>query len=150
MIQKNLGSAAYAHCDITIREAAYDGMSLYILYAVQDRDATQPLGMLDPYTGERYMQEPYTPGMQADNVSWWIDGLWINGSEIDVPNMSVWNEFGTDTPGEMLCYQLWRLDQLGIYLDGQVEITLPLGKRQSRQDLARDEPGMGRARRRKA
>lgn len=144
MIQKNLAHASFDHCDITIREAAYDGMSLYILYAVQDRDATQPLGMLDPYTGERYMQEPYTPGMQADNVSWWIDGLWINGSEIDVPNMSVWNEFGTDTPGEMLCYQLWRLDQLGIYLDGQVEITLPLGERQSRQDLARDERGWTR------
>lgn len=144
MIQKNLAHASFDHCDITIREAAYDGMSLYILYAVQDRDATQPLGMLDPRTGERYMQEPYTPGMQADNVSWWIDGLWINGSEIDVPNMSVWNEFGTDTPGEMLCYQLWRLDQLGIYLDGQVEITLPLGKRQSRQDLARDERGWTR------
>lgn len=144
MIQKNLGSAAYAHCDITIREAAYDGMSLYILYAVQDRDATECLGLPNPRTGERYMQEPYTPGMQADNVSWWIDGLWINGSEIDVPNMSVWNEFGTDTPGEMLCYQLWRLDQLGIYLDGQVEITLPLGKRQSRQDLARDERGWTR------
>ena len=73
MIQKNLGSAAYAHCDITIREAAYDGMSLYILYAVQDRDATQPLGMLDPYTGERYMEETRTPGMEADNVSWWRD-----------------------------------------------------------------------------
>lgn len=139
MIQKNLAHASFDHCDITIREAAYDGMSLYILYAVQDRDATQPLGMLDPRTGERYMQEPYTPGMQADNVSWWIDGLWINGSEIDVPNMSVWNEFGTDTPGEMLCYQLWRLDQLGIYLDGQVEITLPLGERQPYETLTYDQ-----------
>lgn len=99
MIQKNLAHASFDHCDITIREAAYDGMSLYILYAVQDRDATECLGLPNPRTGERYMQEPYTPGMQADNVSWWIDGLWINGSEIDVPNMSVWNEFGTDTPG---------------------------------------------------
>lgn len=40
MIQKNLAHASFDHCDITIREAAYDGMSLYILYAVQDRDAT--------------------------------------------------------------------------------------------------------------
>ena len=139
MIQKNLGSAAYAHCDITIREAAYDGMSLYILYAVQDRDATQPLGMLDPYTGERYMEDTRTPGMEADNVSWWRDGLWINGVDTDVPGMSRWEYRGTDNPGEMLCYQLWRLDQLGVYLNGQVEITLPLGERQPYETLTYDQ-----------
>lgn len=139
MIQKNLGSAAYAHCDITIREAAYDGMSLYILYAVQDRDATQPLGMLDPYTGERYMEDTRTPGMVADNVSWWRDGLWINGVDTDVPGVSRWEYRGTDNPGEMLCYQLWRLDQLGVYLNGQVEITLPLGERQPYETLTYDQ-----------
>lgn len=95
------------------------------------------------------MQEPYTPGMQADNVSWWIDGLWINGSEIDVPNMSVWNEFGTDTPGEMLCYQLWRLDQLGIYLDGRWKSPCPWASANPGK-IWPGTSGDGRARRRKA
>ena len=139
MIQKNLASASYDHCDITIREAAYDGMTLYILYAVQDRDAAEPLGTLDPYTGERYMEETRTPGMEADNVSWWRDGLWIDGVDTDVPGMSRWEYRGTDTPGEMLCYQLWRLDQLVVYLSGSVEITLPLGKRQPYESLAYDQ-----------
>ena len=139
MIQKNLASASYDHCDITIREAAYDGMTLYILYAVQDRDAAEPLGTLDPYTGERYMEASLTPGMEADNVSWWRDGLWIDGVDTDVPGMSRWEYRGTDTPGEMLCYQLWRLDQLEVYLSGSVEITLPLGKRQPYESLAYDQ-----------
>lgn len=139
MIQKNLASASYDHCDITIREAAYDGMTLYILYAVQDRDAAEPLGTLDPYTGERYMEETRTPGMEADNVSWWRDGLWIDGVDTDVPGMSRWEYRGTDTPGEMLCYQLWRLDQLEVYLSGSVEITLPLGERQPYESLAYDQ-----------
>lgn len=139
IIQKNLASASYDHCDITIREAAYDGMTLYILYAVQDRDAAEPLGTLDPYTGERYMEASLTPGMEADNVSWWRDGLWIDGVDTDVPGMSRWEYRGTDTPGEMLCYQLWRLDQLEVYLSGSVEITLPLGERQPYESLAYDQ-----------
>lgn len=139
MIQKKLASASYDHCDITIREAAYDGMTLYILYAVQDRDAAEPLGTLDPYTGERYMEASLTPGMEADNVSWWRDGLWIDGVDTDVPGMSRWEYRGTDTPGEMLCYQLWRLDQLEVYLSGSVEITLPLGERQPYESLAYDQ-----------
>lgn len=139
MIQKNLASVSYDHCDITIREAAYDGMTLYILYAVQDRDAVESLGTLDPYTGERYMEASLTPGMEADNVSWWRDGLWIDGVDTDVPGMSRWEYRGTDTPGEMLCYQLWRLDQLEVYLSGSVEITLPLGERQPYESLAYDQ-----------
>ena len=138
MIQRNLAGASFAHCDITLREAAYDGMSLYILYSIRDRDATEPLGELDPVTGERYFYETSTPGMEADDVGWWQDGLWIDGVDTAVPGMSIWEYRGSEVPGEMLCYQLWRLDQLGVYLDGKVEITLPLGKRQPLSILTED------------
>lgn len=61
MIQKNLAHASFDHCDITIREAAYDGMSLYILYAVQDRDATQPWACWTRTPGRDTCRSPTPP-----------------------------------------------------------------------------------------
>ena len=51
---------------------------------------------------------------------------------------------GTGTPGELIEEDAWRLDNLGVFLEGEVRISLPIGEHQSPDVLARDEEGRAR------
>ena len=139
LIQYDLAKESFGECDIEIRQAAYDGMTLYLVYSVRERAATELLGELDPDTGERYPTDEITPAMERDNIGWWIDNLWINGQSVNMPGGSAqWVEVG-DEPGELLFYQTWCLDQEDVYLSGKhEEISLPIGERQPRDSLVID------------
>lgn len=129
-IQRDLAKVSYAHCDVEIREAAYDGMSLYILYSIRDRNATEPWENLDEATRNAYLEAESFPAMEADGIGWWKDALWINGQPINMPGNSVCYTYLGQEPGELLFYQMYRLDQEGIRLSGDaVEIALPVGTR---------------------
>ena len=129
-IQRNLAKVSFNECDVEVKEAAYDGISLYLVYSVRERAATAPVGVYDEATKRWNVQEESTPAMQRDNIGWWTDNIWINGKSVDMPNMSGGDIMGSETPGELLFYQLYRLDQENVYLDGKVEIALPIGGRQ--------------------
>lgn len=136
LIQYDLAKESYGECDIEIKQAAYDGMTLYLVYSVRERAATELLGEVDEETGERYLVEETMPAMERDNLGWWVDHLWINGESVDMPaGSSQWCEAG-DAPGELLFYQTWCLDQEDVYLSGKRdEISLPIGERQPLDSL---------------
>jgi len=134
-IQRDLAKVSYNECDVEVKEAAYDGISLYLVYSVRDRAATAPVGVYDETIKRWFADELSLPAMQRDNIGWWTDNIWINGKSVDMPNMSGGDTMGSDTPGELLFYQMYRLDQENVFLDGKVEIALPIGERQPPDSL---------------
>ena len=139
MIQYDLAEETVGNFEIKIREAAYDGMSLYIAYSIRDLTAEEPMGVAEAEDGIRYLSVEDAEKMADWNVGWWWDNIWIDGEAIDMPSMSGGEETGSDTPGELLSYQQYRLDQEGVFLTGDhVEIALPIGERQTIDAIVRD------------
>jgi hypothetical protein len=106
-----------------------------LVYSVRERAATKPAGVYDETAKRWFADESSLPAMQRDNIGWWVDHIWINGKSIDMPNMSGGDTMGSETPGELLFYQMYRLDQENVYLNGKVEISLPIGERQPPESL---------------
>ena len=127
--QQNLHQETINNVEITIREAAYDGRTLFLQYSYRMLDVDKPLGATDEF-GQ--LQEGLTGDMWEllydHNVGWWIDHFWVNGQCMDMANNSGAVESGTNTPGEILRTEYWRLDNLDVELSGQVEIALPIGE----------------------
>jgi len=150
----DLAKQSFEHCDIEVKEAAYDGMSLYIVYSVRDRGATELLGEVD----EAGIRRPSSEGMAAmeavmaeDNIGWWWDNLWIDGDSVNMPAMSGGDTIAGEEPGELLFYMMYRLDQEKLYLSGtDVEIAMPIGEKQPSESLVQnaetgkiEKPGAG-------
>ncbi len=142
VIQYDLAKESFDECDVEIRQAAYDGVSLYIVYSIRERDAVGLLGEYDAETGLYYYGEHTFPAMDRDRIGWWTDQFWIDGENVNMPSMSTGMIVGSDIPGELLFYEMFRLDQEGLCLNGKnVEIALPIGKRQPGKSLVTDRSG---------
>jgi len=129
--QYDLAQETAGDMEITVKEAAYDGMSLYILCGVRDRTAAEPLGVVDGTTGERTFRMEDYDVLDTRNVRLWWDGVWIDGRYVSMPSMSITDEQPGAENGEVLYYYMLRLDQNDLYLDGEdVEIALPIGEPQ--------------------
>lgn len=133
-MQYDLASVMVGDVEVRVREAAYDGVTLYLLTSARDTKATACYGEYWEELGVRYLNGdealPAVGGM-------WTDNFWIDGQEIGMPAMSSGMETGSDTPGEVLYYYTYRLDQWGedgLFLDGKVRITLPILERQDAQE----------------
>ncbi len=136
----NLAGETVGDAEITVKEAAYDGMSLYILCGVRDMTAAEPLGEADEISGERYLTDDDYDRINALDASLWLDGLWIDGRYVSMPNMSITQDLPGAENGEILYYFMLRLDQNDLYLDGKnVEIALPIGRPQAYDTLTYDE-----------
>lgn len=139
--------------EITIQEAAYDGRSLFLVYSFRMTDVDHPLGLTAwEFYGEELPedQDPneYVYGMTGDaenllwehGVGWWTDGIWINGTVLDdMPEGSGQYLSGTDAPGELIENDIWRLDNVGVFLERPVQISLPIGERQDYTEYSRNE-----------
>ena len=134
----NLAAETIGNAEVKVTEAAYDGISLFISYSIRDLTADEPLGMYDARSDMRLLTEADYQRISALGVGWWVDHIWIDGQSVDMPGMSGGMDVGTDTPGEILCSTLYRLDQEALYLDGVVEIAMPIGERQSLDSLIID------------
>ena len=136
--QYDLARKTVGNTVITVKEAAYDGMSLYVLCSTRDVTAAEPLGAVNEGTGEREWRPEDQDTLDALNVTWWRDGLWIDGQYVSMPAMSVTEQLPGEENGEILYYQMLRLDQAERYLTGNVEIALPVGEPQANETLALD------------
>ena len=136
LIHYNLASEKVGDAQIPVREAAYDGMALYSVYSIRDMNATEQLGAEDEF-GRRYLRQEDYDRIHGLGVGWWVDHIWIDGNEVDMPNMSGGDTLPGEEPGEALYYMQYRLDQVDLYLNGKnVEIALPIGERQPLESLA--------------
>jgi hypothetical protein len=139
-MQYHLAKESFAECDVEIVQAAYDGASLYVVYSIRERNAAELLGFPDDEPGIYYVGEETFPAMERDGLGWWTDHLWIDGADVRVPDLSSGMVRGSETPGEMLFYRMFRLDLAGVRLDGKaVEIALPIGQKQPYEALDYDE-----------
>lgn len=140
LIQYDLAKESFPECDIEIKQAAYDGMSLYVVYSFRERAATECLGVYDPITGTRYAEDiGRTDAMERDGIGYWSDSFWIDGKEVNMPGGSYGMTIGTDTPGELLTYYTFRLDNAGVFLNSKTtEVALPIGKRDKNEKLIVD------------
>ncbi len=142
LTQHDLAKETIGHAEITIKEAAYDGMSLYIVYSIRDTTATERLGQPDE-TGMWLLREEDYQYIHDLGVGWWSDNLWIDGKSVDMPSMSGGMDLPGEQPGEMLSYMQYRLDQVDLYLTGtNVEVSMPIGPRQPREELVFTDEGM--------
>lgn len=107
--------------EITVKEAGYDGKTLFLQYSYILPAVTEPLEDLGDETFE--LLDNY-------NVGNWVDAFWINGECMDMANNSGAEVDLTDTLGEIVRTEYWRLDNIDVHLDGEVTITLPIGERQ--------------------
>ena len=138
MLQENLAEQTIGNAQIKVTQAAYDGISLFITYSIRDLTAAEPLGVIDTPSGMRLLTMEDYNTIANLGVGWWVDHIWIDGQSVDMPNMSGGIDVGTDTPGEILYSMLYRLDQEEVYLDGEVQISLPIGERQPLDSLTID------------
>lgn len=120
LIQYDLAHKTVGQYEIDVREAAYDGMSLFVCYSLTDTTATEPLDT-------SILEDPFCQ-LEGWDVGWWHDGIWINGVDCDIMGGSTALSSRSDKNGEWLCYMLFRLDQSSLQLSGSTTISLPIAK----------------------
>ena len=144
LIQKDVYHETVNNVEITVREAAYDGRSLFLVYSFRMTDVDHPLGLTaadyygdelpegtDPDEYVYSLVEDAEDLLEEHNVGWWIDDIWFNGKPMnDMPGGSGQFVTGTGVPGELVECDIWRLDNLDITLAGRVQISLPIGDKQ--------------------
>ena len=139
LIQQNLAKETIGNAEITIKEAAYDGMTLYIMYGIRDTTATEPLGKMNEEEDAARLTDEDMKRIEALNVGWWWDNLWIDGKAVSMPSMSTMDDRPGTENGEALYYYMFRLDQESLFLSGEdVEIAMPIGEAQPYETLVRN------------
>lgn len=131
VMQANLHQETVNGVEITIREAGYDGKTLFLQYSYRMADATEPVGEISAKNGERLLSAEDIALLDARSVGWWVDAFWINGQPMDMANNSGGQYRGSEVPGEIIRTEYWRLDNIDVALTGKVEIALPIGEMQS-------------------
>lgn len=125
MLQRDLASYREGDIEVRMEEAAYDGMTLYLVYSVRDHSDPNMLGEDIMGDGNRYIDDGAPQGAQEAGFGWWNDNVYINGWAV----MPIHGEqvFGGPNPGEALHY--WQADYylLDVEFTGdEVEIGIPI------------------------
>lgn len=115
---------------VRVEEAVYDGMTLYVRYSIRDMSCDHLLGETNVDTGRRMLNEQEITAFDHAPVGWWTDNLWINGQNVDMPGLSGGETCAGDENGEIVVSEMYRLDQVGVFLSGDVQIDLPIGEKQ--------------------
>ncbi len=149
VMQSDLYRETVNNVEITVREAAYDGRTLLIQYSYRILDAETPYAVTageifganlpDGMSADTVVES--VPGeaveaLEAHGVGSWISTIWIEGQELDMYPGSGRVVMGSTTPGEIIYTNYYRLDHGGVSLNGSVQITLPIGEKQSDEYLS--------------
>ena len=132
VMQGNLYQETINNVEITVKEAGYDGRTLFLQYSYRMLD-------VDKTFSKTELSEEDERMLFERGVGWWIDTIWINGKAMDMPNGSSSGMTGSDIPGELVVTDVWRLDNEGFMLNGPIQISLPIGKCQNLEDYRRAE-----------
>lgn len=139
VMQANLYQETINGVEITVKEAGYDGKTFFLLYSYRLVDAKEPMGTLK--NGRYWISEKDEALLYEKNVGWWIDHIWINGKAVDMPGNSGGSVLGSDVPGEIVHVEYWRFDNENIFLEGNIEVGLPIGERQPLSEYSKaDHP----------
>ena len=146
-VQSDITEVMSGDCRVRIEEAVYDGVSLYVTYSVRNMSVDHMMGthFREAPEGVRQLVEEDYEEIRSWEAGYWSDRLWINGKDTDMPETAV-IELGGDEPGEYVVSNMYHIGLMGIVLDGQARISLPIGKKQvwdyeTYQTLPKDEDG---------
>lgn len=124
-LQKIVHRETVNNVEICVREAGYDGRTLLLQYSYHLPGETEAWGAAEDGLPYKAVEK-----LNSHQVGWWIDHFWIDGQCVDMAANSGSVAEGTENPGEILITEYWRLDNLGIALEGEVTIALPIGEKQ--------------------
>ena len=146
-VQSDVTEVMIGDCRVRIEEAVYDGVSLYVTYSVRNMSVDRMMGthFREAPEGVRQLVDEDWEEIRSWEAGYWSDRLWINGKDTDMPETSV-IELGGDEPGEYVVSNMYHIGLMGIVLDGEARISLPIGKKQvwdyeTYQTLPKDEDG---------
>lgn len=139
VMQANLAEQTVNGVKITVREAGYDGRTLFVEYAYQFPDVTTPMGSYRNGVAESGLGEEDFKVLEEHGVGWWIDNIWFDGRMMDMTTNSGGDYSGSPNPGELIFTEYYRLDNGNVTLSGPVEVSMPIGERQSVRDYSMRE-----------
>jgi len=139
VMQANLTEQTVNGVKITVREAGYDGRTLFVEYAYQFPDVTTPMGSYRDGVAEPGLGEEDFKALEEHGVGWWIDHIWFDGQVMDMTTNSGGEYGGSPNPGELVYTEYYRLDNGDVSLSGPVEVSMPIGERQPLSDYVRAE-----------
>ena len=160
LMRGNLYQDTVNNVEITVREVGYDGRTLLVEYSYRMLDVNETYGLTAKEIFGDNLPEGMSPGtivglsdealaaLNAHNVGWNFDQLWINGQGVDMMSNSGAVCTGSNVSGEIIYTEYWRLDNENVFLkEGKNEITLPIGASmdaETRRSLFDRESGMYR------
>ncbi len=120
-VSRQEGNVRISQCEL-----GYDGRVLISRYAIRRMDATAPMGEMDETLGLRLLTWEEAAafdelGYGNGETGFWTDNFWINGQCIGMPMLSSNYVNGSETPGEIVHTDIWRLDLIGGELAGETE-----------------------------
>ena len=123
VMQRDLYKETVNNTEISIQEVGYDGRILMVQYKYQFPDVDKAFGVTlrdrygdnipedelkdaggdpdKPLPGWSDQEKMYE-ALNAHNVGWWYDSIWINGEEVNAPGGSEQGMDGTAVPGEII------------------------------------------------
>lgn len=119
LVKTGLGSIQKEHVDITILEAAYDGLELRVVYSVRDKGATRPY--IPTTMDERLLSD----AAAKDNLGTVCDWVVVNGRDVFLSDCG---ENPGEQNGELLFYFQALMKEQDVNPEGDFTVGLPLGK----------------------
>ena len=118
LLKTDLPSISREHVEIIIREAAYDGKELRVVYSVRDKNATR-LYTTSTWDDVTLLSE----AARLDGLGAICDWVMVNGQD---PDLSEAGTLTGDRPGELLFYIQSLLADQDIHPKGDFTVGLPL------------------------
>lgn len=122
LLRRDLASLSFAHVDLRVKEALYDGRTLWMMLSIRDKTAKAPF---DAWTAEEILNSRFCfEAAEKDGVKWnFFDWVMVNGSRID---SAVWEPVTAagNENGEILT--LAQYDLSNFRAGEALEIRLPV------------------------
>ena len=146
-MQRDVYKEIRNNTEISVDEVGYDGRILLLQYSYHFLDVDKPFGIslrdkygdsIPPEELEEQGGDPDKPvygwgeeeiykEITAHHVGRNSDSIWINGQEVNAPELSEEWMQGTKNPGEVICGLVWRVNYNGVVFDSPLEISFPIG-----------------------
>ena len=127
LLNSNLLHTSFAHTDLNVLEAVYDGHELRVVYSLWWRDATETFPAIEKvreFKGKK-ITEIDASCFATDGIAQMCDWLCVNGESVYF--YDTWTVMG-DKPGQVLYYLQTNLFEYDVDIGNELTIGLPLLK----------------------
>jgi hypothetical protein len=127
LLNSNLKHTSFAHTDLDVLEAVYDGHELRVVYSLWWRDATEAFPKIEEgKNGNGQNIEGIDAScFEADGIAQMCDWIEVNGESVYFSD--IWTVMG-DKPGQVLFYLQTNLFEYDVDIGNELTIGLPLLK----------------------